>query len=186
MADEQRATEYLLRTYEHNQHWIELADQKAGLVLAISGVLTGFVLAKVPAMRAVLDGGGSAGWIALGLMGLFLIAQLISFVFAVRVFFPRRLATDYNATRHVFPIGIVSAFPKVGDRARFFEELQGLSVEDFEREYAYQLHLDSLVSDLKYRNLTTSLKLLFVAAAIGFLTLAQLAFTTPIAMLGQG
>lgn len=163
--------EALLKTYEHTQHWITLADTKAGLVLTISGVLAGFMLQQLvvwknialaaPVMTTPLWGIGL-------LMVAYFLFQAVSFFYTIGVFFPRVLNVDYRKTRHVFNVGVAQAFPNPDDQEKFWEEYKNLNETDLKREYAYQLHTDSIVCSRKYKSLQKSLRFLIFSICLSF------------------
>lgn len=169
--------EALLRSCEHCQQWITLADTKAGLILTIHGILSGFLIqyiSKIQESFRVMSLFERS--FVLSALILYFIFQLISFLFTVKVFFPRQLNIDYKETRHVFPVGLQNTLSEPTDREKFWDEYKKLSEEDLQREFAMQYHTDGLICNQKYLNLRKALKTLFVAGILAFLsfTLIQL------------
>ncbi|WP_372370649.1 hypothetical protein [Candidatus Uabimicrobium sp. HlEnr_7] len=163
----------IVKTYEHTQKWISLADTKSGLVLTVHGVLVGFMLQRMVLWKKALQLGNVehvAGYLIGTLFVLYFIFQIISFLYAVRVFFPRTLPVDYCQTRHVFNIGMTIAFPKMDDKEKFWQEYKKLSEEDLKKEYVYQLHTDAHVCSRKYACLRSSIKHLLVTLSFAFIT----------------
>ncbi|MEK7483172.1 MAG: hypothetical protein AABZ60_02440 [Planctomycetota bacterium] len=169
--------EALLRTYEHCQHWITLADTKAGLILTIHGVLSGFLIQYIPKIQqAFWLMSPVERYLVSGTLAIYFIFQLLSFLFTVQVFFPRQLKIDYQKTCHVFPIGLQTKFPRSEDREKFWEEYKTLTEEDLKLEYAMQFHTDGLICNKKYQYLKGALKTLFIAGFLAFLSFAFIQF----------
>lgn len=171
-GSDEYAMDALLNSYGCVQRWINLADTKAGLALTINGVIAGFIL-QLPAWKEAFSPvAGSRAWWWGACLFLYSLSQIGSFLYNIEVFFPRVIDVGHGATRHVFPVSIVRAFPAPGDREKMWQEYRELTVEDLKREYVYQLHADSLVCNRKYKSLRCCVKSLLLA--VGFAALLLL------------
>lgn len=166
--------EVVLKTYENTQHWINLADTKAGLVLTITGIVSGFMIPQMVLWKQALVARSVVPWIVWGgggFLGLYFIFQIASFLYTIQVFFPRTAdLPEYKKTSHIFPVGICLVFPKTNDCDKLWQEYRQLHAEDLKREYVYQLHTDSLVCTRKYKSLRAALKNLLWSIGFAFLT----------------
>lgn len=164
-------------SYEYTQHWISLADTKAGLALTIIGVIAGFMLQQLVYFKKVYltHSHTSAVFILCTIpFALYFIFQILSFLFTIKVFFPRTLDIDYGKTRHIFNLGIAKCFPKPNDREAFWKEYKKLKEVDLKQEYVYQLHTDALICTIKYKYLRYCIKTTLLSIGCAFLTLIAL------------
>lgn len=162
----------IIKTYEHTQKWIMFADTKSGLILTVHGVLASLIFPQIIILKnatqqKVIDH-NILYMVAAFLFG-YAIFQLISFLYAVRVFFPRTLNVDYKQTRHVFNYGLAKYFA-IDEKEKLWQEMKNLSEEDFKKEYVYQIHTDSHVCAQKYVSLAKSIRLLLVTLAFAIAT----------------
>lgn len=163
----------VVKTYEHTQKWITLADTKSGLVLTVHGVLISFILQEMVLWKKAIvaeDVSLETAYVVAGLFVVYLTLQIISFLYAIRVFFPRTLPVDYRQTRHVFNIGMTLAFPNMDDKEKLWQEYKALSEEDLKKEYVYQIHTDGHVCSQKYSCLRSSIKYLLITLVFAFAT----------------
>lgn len=163
----------VVKTYEHTQKWITLADTKSGLVLTVHGVLISFILQEMVLWKKAIvaeDVSLETAYVVGGLFVVYLTLQIISFLYAIRVFFPRTLPVDYRQTRHVFNIGMTLAFPNMDDKEKLWQEYKALSEEDLKKEYVYQIHTDGHVCSQKYSCLRSSIKYLLITLVFAFAT----------------
>ncbi|BBM82405.1 Pycsar system effector family protein [Candidatus Uabimicrobium amorphum] len=168
----------VVKTYEHTQKWITLADTKSGLVLTVHGVLISFILQEMVLWKKAVVAGDVAletAYVVGGLFVVYLTLQIISFLYAIRVFFPRTLPVDYRQTRHVFNVGMTIAFPSMDDKEKLWQEYKALSEEDLKKEYVYQIHTDGHVCSQKYSCLRSSIKYLLVTLCFAFATFVSTA-----------
>lgn len=173
-------TENLVATYDTVAEWIRFADAKAAVVLTVVGAIAGTL---IPTLREYLNSTDPhpttwwnslvtvlfAGWLSLG---------VAACVFAFRCIIPFRRKGHHPALdkcAHFHPAAIASKYT-IDQHDEFVTGYQQTGTDGFRKEVLAGLLIDSHISGSKYRNVTTSIRLLAWAAVISMIYLLAIQF----------
>jgi hypothetical protein len=173
-------TENLVATYDTVAEWIRFADAKAAVVLTVVGAIAGTL---IPTLREYLDSADPhpANWwntLVTVLFAAWLSLGVAACVFAFRCIIPFRRKGQHPSLEkcaHFHPAAIATRYT-IDQHDEFVAGYQAAGTDGFRKEVLAGLLIDSHISGSKYRNVTTSIRLLAWAAVISMIYLLAIQF----------
>ena len=173
-------TENLVATYDTIAEWIRFADAKAAVVLTVVGAIAGTLIPTLRDYLAATDPHPTSWWNTLvaSLFAAWLGVGVAACFFAFRCIIPFRQKGVHPALQkcaHFHPAAIATSY-KMDQHSEFVEGYLNAGAEGFRREVLAGLLIDSHISNLKYRSVTTSIRLLAWSAIISMIYLLAIQF----------
>jgi hypothetical protein len=173
--------ENLIDIYQVIAEWIRFADAKAAVVLTVGGGLAGLL---IPTLKEYLHSDKLVHpfpwWtkVVVALYMLFVAALVLSSIWAFRCILPFRRRGRHPALgrcAHFHPAAIFSAY-QLDDVDRFIEDCDKLGTIGLKKEICAGVLIDSHISAAKYFLVTTSIRLMGLAAVFALLYLLAIQF----------
>jgi hypothetical protein len=173
--------ENLIDIYQVIAEWIRFADAKAAVVLTVGGGLAGLL---IPTLKEYLHSDKLVHpfpwWtkVVVALYMLFVAALVLSSIWAFRCILPFRRRGRHPALgrcAHFHPAAIYSAY-QLDDVDRFIEDCDKLGTTGLKKEICAGVLIDSHISAAKYFLVTTSIRLMGLAAVFALLYLLAIQF----------
>jgi hypothetical protein len=173
--------ENLIDIYQVIAEWIRFADAKAAVVLTVGGGLAGLL---IPTLKEYLHSDKLVHpfpwWtkVVVALYMLFVVALVLSSIWAFRCILPFRRRGRHPALgrcAHFHPAAIYSAY-QLDDVDRFIEDCDKLGTTGLKKEICAGVLIDSHISAAKYFLVTTSIRLMGLAAVFALLYLLAIQF----------
>ncbi|MCA9071092.1 MAG: hypothetical protein KDA84_19325 [Planctomycetaceae bacterium] len=173
-------TENYIETYQIIAEWIRFADAKAAAVLTVDGALIGLL---IPTIKPWLEGDHPelpAFWtyLVLGVFGAWLILLILSGIWAFRCILPFTRKGKHPALgkcTHFHPAAVATHY-SIEEFDRFANDCDTIGMQGLKREIQAAVLIDSHISGIKYRRVTTAIRLLAWSALFGFLYIAAIQF----------
>lgn len=172
--------ESLIETYQIIGAWIRFADAKAAAVLAVNGALCGVLIPALHEYSNLEQEHPVAWWTTLVSLAfsLWLIAMIWSCVLAFRCILPFRYRGRHPSlghANHFHPAAIAQNY-SIDDTEKFANEIDRLGMSGLKREISICMLLDAHVSNAKYGNVSSSIRVLALSAFLGLLYLLSIQF----------
>jgi hypothetical protein len=170
-------TRNLIAAYEQIAQWIRFADTKAALVLTVNGLFASVLLTTVADLSAA-----KPAELATAATVLFVVWALfggLSCLEAFRCILPRALNAVHPAVTcspHFHPAAI-AARTRLDQPDEFVRDFDRLASRHYRDEVLKGMLIEAHISTAKYRHVIASIRLLAIAAPLGFayLTIVELA-----------
>lgn len=174
-------TSDLIEGYHVIAEWIRFADAKAAVVLTVGGAIAGLV---IPTLKLYLaeapDLHPTDWWTAMVacLFSVWLVLLMTSGVWAFLCILPFRRRGRHPALdkcAHFHPAAISVAY-KLDEPERFTADCSRMGDEGLRQEVAACLLIDSHISGIKYRRVSTSIRIMGCSAFMAILYLIAIQF----------
>ncbi|MEO1529181.1 MAG: hypothetical protein AAFX06_27490 [Planctomycetota bacterium] len=171
----------LIEGYHAIAEWIRFADAKAAVVLTVGAAIGGLVVPKLKKYLAEDTSTHPFEWwstlvgVAFALWLLFLLLSGISAFLCIQPFRRRGRHPALEDCKHFHPAAIAASF-ELSDTEHFSGHLASLGDDGLRREVAACMLIDSHISSVKYKCVTTSIRLMGVSAIIGLTYLVMIQF----------
>jgi len=167
-------TDNFIETYQIIAEWIRFADAKAAVVLTAIGALATVL---IPTFKPFLEQDAALHpfkWWAYpvaGLFGLWLVATGLSSIWAFSCINPIKRRGHHPSLDHCdhFHPAAISAKYSIDETKKFLDDCADLGMSGFKREVIAGMLVDAHISSIKYKRVTTSIRLLGVSAVLGVL-----------------
>jgi hypothetical protein len=168
----------LIAAYEQIAQWIRFADTKAALVLTVNGLFASVLLATVGDLSGATPAGSATA--ATALLVVWALFAGLSCLEAFRCILPRALNDVHPAVAcspHFHPAAI-AAHCRLDRPDEFVRAFDRLASRDYRDQVLKGMLIEAHISAAKYRHVIASIRLLAVAAPLGFACLAVVEVAT--------
>ncbi|MCR9197271.1 MAG: hypothetical protein NXI04_01380 [Planctomycetaceae bacterium] len=173
-------TSDMIEGYHVIAEWIRFADAKAAVVLTVGGAIAGLV---IPTLKNYLqeDVQHPAPWwttMVCVLFSVWLLLILLSGIAAFSCILPFRRRGKHPALgfcSHFHPAAIGAAYT-LDEADKFQTDCEGMGDAGLRREVAACLLIDSHISGVKYRRVSTSIRLMGASAIVSLIYLIAIQF----------
>lgn len=174
-------TANLIEGYHVIAEWIRFADAKAAVVLTVGGAVGGLV---VPTLKGYLAEDATihptAWWTTMVVVcfSLWLLLLLLSGIWAFLCILPFRKKGRHPALdlcSHFHPAAISAAYT-IDSGRKFQNDCEQLGEDGLRREVSACLLIDSHISSVKYKRVSTSIRLMGASAIIALVYLVLIQF----------
>lgn len=161
----------LMAAYEQIAQWIRFADTKAALVLTVNGLFASVLLATVGDLSAL-----TPAELATAVTAVFVVWALfveLSCLEPFRCILPRALNevhTGVACTPHFHPAAIAAHY-RLDQPDEFVRSFDRLESRHYRDEVLKGMLIEAHISTAKYRHVIASIRLLAIAAPLGFVYL---------------
>ncbi len=169
----------MIEGYHVIAEWIRFADAKAAVVLTVGGAVGGLV---IPTLKEFLqESTHLTPWWPVFVSVLFsawLFLLLLSGIWSFLCIMPFRNKGRHpalEACRHFHPAAISAAY-KLEETGQFQNDCEAMGESGLRREVAACLLIDSHISSVKYRRVSTSIRLMGASSIIALLYLIAIQF----------
>lgn len=150
----------LWQTYQVVNEWIRFADTKAAVVIAINGILMGFVVTNLPSLKVVL-----LGYKWLLIISIFAaLSNLLSTYFSIKCLNPTLNVGEPNSL--IYYAHIALQFDSYNE---YYQETKEVFADEVEstKQIASQVWANSKVAWKKYKAITWSTRFLVLSIILG-------------------
>jgi hypothetical protein len=158
--------EVLSKQYERVNHWINLADTKAGALLAFHGIMLTITFDHIDNVKTLVF---SDFWHFLLIIGVFAFS-VASIIFAVLVFIPKL----ENSTKQRMKFKSLIYFNEIAERS--FDDFSEEAIKTYysnpsemEKDYLRQIWINSKIAKSKFSKVLSSFRCLMGAFTFYFL-----------------
>lgn len=173
-------TSDMIEGYHVIAEWIRFADAKAAVVLTVGGAIAGLV---IPTLKTYLQENvthPTEWWthFVCVLFSVWLLLILLSGIAAFSCILPFRQRGKHPALgfcSHFHPAAIGEAY-SLEEADRFQKDCESMGDAGLRREVAACLLIDSHISSVKYRRVSTSIRLMGASAIVSLVYLIAIQF----------